>query len=71
MSLGDVRIMLFQGRPEIVNLRHSVRFITITFLKYSFTAAPGSKNSCVYPMLHKFGQTSRGRVNMRRKVLSA
>ena len=35
MSLGDIRIMMFYGRPENVNLTHSVKFITITFLNYS------------------------------------
>ena len=71
MSLGDVRVMVFYGRPEIVNLRYSVRFITITFLKYSFTAAPGSKTIAFIQCFINFGQTSRGRLNMRRKVMSA
>ena len=53
MSLGDVRIMMFYGRPENVNLTHSVKFITITFLNYSSSVSLGSKNNLVYPMSHK------------------
>ena len=50
MPLCDVRIIMFYGIPENVNLIHSIKFITITFLKYSFRVPPGSKNSWVYPM---------------------
>ena len=32
MSLGDFHIVMFYGRPENVNLIHSIKFITITFL---------------------------------------
>ena len=34
MSLGDVHIMMFYRCPENVNLRQSMKFVTITFLKY-------------------------------------
>ena len=54
MSLGDVRIMMFYGYPENVNLKHFTRFITLTFLKYSFSVPPGIKNNRFYPMSHKF-----------------
>ena len=33
MSLADVRIVMFHGRPENLNLTHSIKFITIKFLK--------------------------------------
>ena len=52
MSLGDVHIMMFYGRPENVNLVHSPKFITITFLKYSFSVPPRGKNNRIYPMSH-------------------
>ena len=52
MSLGDTHIMMFYEPPENVNLMHSIKFITITFLKYSFSVPPGSKNNWVYPMSH-------------------
>ena len=45
MSLGDVPIMIFHGRPENVNLMHSIKFITITFLKYIFSLPPGNENN--------------------------
>ena len=32
MSLGDIHIMIFYGRPENINLTHSIKFITITLL---------------------------------------
>ena len=43
MSLGGVRIMMLYGHPEDVNLTHSLKFNTITFLKYSFSVPPESK----------------------------
>ena len=52
MSLGDVHILMSYRRPENVNLTHSVKFITLTFLKYSFIIPPGNKNNWVYPMSH-------------------
>ena len=45
MSLGDVHIMMFYGHPENVNLTHSIKFITIIFLKYGFSVPPGSKDN--------------------------
>ena len=54
MSLGDVRIVMFYGCPENVNLTHPTKFVTITLLKYSFSVPPGNKNNRVYPMSHKF-----------------
>ena len=43
--LGDVHIMMFYARPKNVNLTHSIKFITIIFLKYSFSVPTGNKNS--------------------------
>ena len=54
ISLGGAYIMMFYGSPENVNLTHSLKFITITFSKYSLNVAPGIKNNLVYPMSHKF-----------------
>ena len=54
MSLGDVQIVMFYGRPENVILMQSVKFNTVTFLKYSFSVPPGSKNNWVYSMSHNF-----------------
>ena len=45
MSLGDVHIMMFYGRPKKVSLTHSNKFITIAFLKYSFSVPPANKNN--------------------------
>ena len=45
MSLGDVQIVMFYGSPENVILMQSVKFNTVTFLKYSFSVPPGSKNN--------------------------
>ena len=52
--LGDVHIMMFYARPKNVNLTHSIKFITIIFLKYSFSVPTGNKNSQVYQISHKF-----------------
>ena len=54
MSLGDVRIMMFYGYPEGVNLMHSTKFITKTLMKYSFSVPPRNENHRVYPMSNKF-----------------
>ena len=45
MSLGDVHVIMFYRRPKNVNLMHPIKFNTITFLKYSFSVPPGSKNN--------------------------
>ena len=45
MFLGDVHITLFYGFPENVSLTDSTKFVTITFLKYSFSVPPGSKDN--------------------------
>ena len=58
MSPGDVLIVMFYGRPKNVNLTHSITNLPITFLKYSFSVPPGSKNSWIYPMFHKLVRTS-------------
>ena len=42
MSPGDVRIKMFYGCPENVNLMHSTKFMTITLLKCSFRVPPGN-----------------------------
>ena len=44
MSLGDAHIIMFYRRPENVNLTHSLKCITITFLKYRFSV-PLEKNN--------------------------
>ena len=54
MSLGDVRIMLFYGCPEKVNLTHSSKFITVTLLNHSSSVPPGNKNNGVYQMSREF-----------------
>ena len=60
MSLGDAHIMMFYGRPDNVSLTNSIKFITITFLKYSFSVLPGSKINWAYPMSHNlFGDVPR------------
>ena len=40
MPLGDVHIMMFYGHLVEVSLTHSIKFITITFLKHSFSVTP-------------------------------
>ena len=56
MPLGDVHIMMFYGRPEkvsltkkireqILGLKPSIKCITITFLKYSFSVLLENKNN--------------------------
>ena len=45
MSLGEVHSMIFYARPENVNLTHSIKLITITFLKNSFSVPLGNKNN--------------------------
>ena len=54
MSLVYVRIAVIYGRPNNVNLTHSIKFITRTFLKYSFIVPSESKNSWVYPISSNF-----------------
>ena len=53
-SLCVKAVIMFDGRPENVSLRHSIKFITRRFLKYSFNVLPGSKNNRVYSMSHNF-----------------
>ena len=43
--VGDVHIMMFYRCPDNVNLTHSTELITITLLKYSFSAPPANKLS--------------------------
>ena len=45
-SLCVKAVIMFDGRPENVSLRHSI--------KYSFNVLPGSKNNRVYSMSHNF-----------------
>ena len=45
MSLGDVRIMMFYGCPENVNLSHFAKFFTRILLKYSFSIPPENENN--------------------------
>ena len=71
MSLGDVRMMMCYGRPEKVNLTYSIKFITITFLKYHFSVSPGSKNNWVYPMSPKFRRDLPTTSRLCPKVMSA
>ena len=71
MSPGDAPIMMFYGRPENVNLTHSIKFIIITFLKYSFSVPLGRKKTEFIQCLINFGQTSQKRPNSSTKVTSA
>ena len=71
MSLGDVRMMMCYGRPEKVNLTYSIKFITITFLKYHFSVSPESKNNWVYPMSPKFRRDLPTTSRLCPKVMSA
>ena len=59
MSLGDVHIMMFYRRLEKVSLTHSIKFVTITFLKYSFSVPPIEFVQC----LKNLRETSQGRPN--------
>ena len=63
MSLGDVHIMIFDGHSENVNLMYSIKFITITPLRYSFNRLPGKKTIEFIQFLINFGETSQGRPN--------
>ena len=49
ISLDDTHIMMFCGCLKMINLMHSIKFVTITFLKYSFSVPPGSKNNWNFP----------------------
>ena len=60
MSVGDVYIMMFYGRPVKDNLTHSAKFINITFSKYSFSVPLGIQ---FIQCLIIFGETSQGRLN--------
>ena len=48
MSLGNVHIVMFHRRPENLSLTHSIKFITITFLKYSFSVPPETKQLSLF-----------------------
>ena len=61
MSLGDVHIMMFYGRPKNFNLMGSIKFITTTFLKNSFSIPSARKNN--WSMSYKSSETSQGRHN--------
>ena len=67
MSLGDAHILMFYGRPENVNLTHSVKFYTITFLKDSFGVPPrrvySELSHTSLTCLITFEETSQGRPN--------
>ena len=56
--------MMFYGRPKNVNLTHSVKGITITFLKYSFIVPPEKKKTVEFiQCLTNLGATCQGRPN--------
>ena len=59
MSLGDVHIVMFYGRPENVNLIHSIKFITITFLEYSFKRTTRKKAIVFIQCVINFEETSK------------
>ena len=63
MSLADVRIMMFYRRSDNLNVTYSIKFITITFLKYSFSVPSRSKNNQFIQCLINFGETSQRRPN--------
>ena len=42
MSLGEVCIMMTYEYSENVSLTHSIKFITTSLLKYSFSVPPGN-----------------------------
>ena len=56
ISLDDFHVMMLYGRTKNVNLTRSVVSITITFLKYSLSVPPGSKNNWVYTIFRKKSQ---------------
>ena len=53
MPLSGVRIMAFYERPKKVILIHSIKIISTTFLKYSFSIPPERKNNWTYPTSQK------------------
>ena len=63
MPPDDVHIMMFYGRPMKVSLTHFIKFITITFLKYSFSVPPGNKTTEFIQSLINLGETFQGRPN--------
>ena len=60
MSLGDVYIVMFYGRPENVNLIHTIKFITIIFLEYSFKRTTRKKAIEFIQRVINFEETSQG-----------
>ena len=44
-KVADVRSMIFYRRPHKVNSAHSLKLITMTLLKYSFSVPRRSKNN--------------------------
>ena len=60
MSLGDVHIVMFYGRPENVNLIHSIKFITIIFLENSFKRTTRKKAIEFIQRVINFEETSQG-----------
>ena len=60
MSVGDVYIMMFYGRPVKDNLTHSAKIFTTIFSKYSFSVPLEIE---FIQCLIIFGETSQGRLN--------
>ena len=58
MPLGDVHIMMFYGHLVEVSLTHSIKFITITFLKHSSAKHHETKTIEVIQYLINFEETS-------------
>ena len=63
MSLGNVNIMMFYGRPEKVHLTRSIKLITTKFLKNIFSIPPGKKTIEFNQCLTSFGGMSQGHPN--------
>ena len=62
MLVGDAQIMMFYWRHENVILKHSIKFITVIFLKHSFNVPSGKQKTFKFVLfLINFGVTSQGR----------
>ena len=67
MSLGDVYIMMFYRRPKNVNLTHSTKFITITFLSIVSVYHQEAETIQFIQFPINFREASQGRPNCVRK----
>ena len=63
MSQGDVHIMMFYRRPKNVNLTHSTKFITITFLSIVSVYHQEAKTIQFIQCPINFRETSQGRTS--------